>query len=350
MDLKPRTRMEPTELIASMRAEIRRVLRPLFPHDRPAALMEFPVHSNPGDSAMWIGETRYLSEAAVPTVYLSDRFKHSSKRLARRLGQGTILLHGGGNIGDLYPAPQRFREEVIAAFPHNKIVQLPQSIHFDSRAALERARRAFGTHRDFTLLVRDQRSLDLARREFSCRTLLCPDIAFYIGELAVPRPPDTEIALLIRTDVEATVSSSEAGDLGYPARDWEPLPRTIGSRAEFRLRRGWSRLLGTLVAGPAHRSERLRARSAQPFDRVARQRVTAGCRLLASSRVVVTDRLHGHILAVLLGLPHVVLDNSYGKVKGFYETWTASWERAVWADSVEEALSLARDLGLDQPP
>lgn len=349
MHLKPRTRTEASELIASMRAEIGRVLRPLFPHDRPAALIEFPVHSNPGDSAMWLGETRYLSDAAVPTVYLSDRFKHSSKRLARRLGHGTILLHGGGNIGDLYPAPQRFREEIIAAFPHNKIVQLPQSVHFESRAALERARRAFGTHRDFTLLVRDHRSFELARREFSCRTLLCPDMAFCIGELPLPRSPVTDIALLIRTDVEATQNSAEAGHLGYPARDWEPLPRTTWSRAEYRLCRVRSRLLGALVAGPAHRSRRLRSRSAQPFDRVARRRVAAGCSLLASGRVIVTDRLHGHILALLLGLPHVVLDNSSGKVKGFYETWTASCERAVWADSVEEALHVARNLGLDQP-
>jgi pyruvyl transferase EpsO len=37
---------------------------------------------------------------------------------------------------------------------------------------------------------------------------------------------------------------------------------------------------------------------------------------------VVTDRLHAHLLALLLGIPHVVLDNSYGKLHHFIAAWT----------------------------
>jgi len=39
-------------------------------------------------------------------------------------------------------------------------------------------------------------------------------------------------------------------------------------------------------------------------------------------KLVITNRLHGHILCVLMGIPHVVIPNSYHKITSFYETWT----------------------------
>jgi pyruvyl transferase EpsO len=50
--------------------------------------------------------------------------------------------------------------------------------------------------------------------------------------------------------------------------------------------------------------------------------VDRGCRTLAAGRVVVTDRLHAHLLSLLLGIPHGVLDNSYGKLFRFLDAWT----------------------------
>jgi pyruvyl transferase EpsO len=58
------------------------------------------------------------------------------------------------------------------------------------------------------------------------------------------------------------------------------------------------------------------------YEAAARARVLRGCRLLSSGRVVITDRLHAHILCLLLGIPHAVLDNTYGKLGRFLETWT----------------------------
>ncbi len=54
----------------------------------------------------------------------------------------------------------------------------------------------------------------------------------------------------------------------------------------------------------------------------AQARVERGLRLLARGELIVTDRLHGHILALLLGIPHVVLDNDYGKVGAYIAAWT----------------------------
>ncbi|HWH17573.1 MAG TPA: hypothetical protein VNT77_04435, partial [Allosphingosinicella sp.] len=47
-----------------------------------------------------------------------------------------------------------------------------------------------------------------------------------------------------------------------------------------------------------------------------------GIRLLSQGELGIYDRLHAHILGVLLDLPHVALDNSNGKISSFYSEWT----------------------------
>jgi pyruvyl transferase EpsO len=85
------------------------------------------------------------------------------------------------------------------------------------------------------------------------------------------------------------------------------------------------------------------------YGAAARARVLRGCGLLSSGRVVITDRLHAHILSLLLGIPHAVLDNSYGKLGRFLEAWTgtaATVHRAASTGDAEdwaaEAVSGAR--------
>ena len=80
------------------------------------------------------------------------------------------------------------------------------------------------------------------------------------------------------------------------------------------------------------------------YDWQAQQRVDIGCRLLARGRVVITDRLHAHILCLALGIPHVVLDNTYGKVRDFFKAWTAPASLATWADTVSDAMAAAKAL------
>ncbi len=62
---------------------------------------------------------------------------------------------------------------------------------------------------------------------------------------------------------------------------------------------------------------------AAAFERMAAARVERGLALLSRGRRIVTDRLHGHILATLLGIPHVALDNDYGKLSAYIACWTA---------------------------
>jgi pyruvyl transferase EpsO len=69
--------------------------------------------------------------------------------------------------------------------------------------------------------------------------------------------------------------------------------------------------------------------------------VERGCRLLSSGRVVITDRLHAHLLCLLMGIPHGVLDNSYGKLTRFLDTWTGEAATVHRFTSADEALEWA---------
>ena len=321
------------DLIQSLNRRIDAVLKPLLPPRTRCALLDFPTHINVGDNAIWLGEKAWLKRNGVDVVYSCDLTTYSRKRLAATLGHGTLLLHGGGNLGDLYPNHQQFREQIIRDFPNNPIIQFSQSLHFQSEKNVQRAQSVFNRHSNFTLLVRTQRSLDRARKTFKIETLLCPDMAFAIGALERPQQPRKEVLWLLRKDVESAVKDIALTNGECERADWlTESPTTLHRINRFLTRR----------AGFSRGFARLHEYFPEAYDLLAKNRLAWGYRILSRGKVVITDRVHGHILSLLLGIPNVLLDNSYGKVKSFYDTWTKGCELTRWADSPEEAFALAK--------
>jgi pyruvyl transferase EpsO len=280
--------------------------------DAPFALVDFPDHANVGDSAIWSGTTAYFrAHRAREPRYVAAAGNFSEAALRAALPAGPIFVHGGGNFGDLWPKHQEFRERLLARFPDREIIQLPQSIHFDDPRRITRTALAIARHGRFRLFVRDRWSYDFAVSRFDCEVALCPDLAIFLGPLD-RGPAQVDVCYLLRTDKERALVEG-AGGPGYRFRtvDWlveRRLPMVAGQllRAGRDLRRG----------GPARFGFRLRR-----YETAARARVRRGCRLLSSGRLVITDRLHGHILCFLLGIPHAVLDNTYGKLGRFLDAW-----------------------------
>jgi pyruvyl transferase EpsO len=308
----------------------------LTPGD-PVALLDFPNHMNVGDSAIWLGERALLRDLGVPVAYACDQRGYVARHLRRALpAGGTILLHGGGNFGDLYPRHQRLRERVVEDFPEHRVVQLPQSVRFMDERALARASARFRRHERFTLLVRDEPSLERYGPLLGDDARLCPDAAFCLGHLAAG--PGAGIVWLARADEEALASPLAAAPPDVRRSDWPTLPTA------WRLRRILSRVVSYATSRAPRPGRLLWRANAALFDGLARERVRAGLALLGSARVVVTDRLHGHILTLLCDLPGVLLDSRTGKVRAFYEAWTRSSPLVRWADSPEAALAAARAL------
>ena len=53
------------------------------------------------------------------------------------------------------------------------------------------------------------------------------------------------------------------------------------------------------------------------------------------------DGCHAHLLSLLLAIPHAVLDNTYGKLGRFLDTWTGGAEGVHRVSTAEEALAWA---------
>ena len=326
-----------TALLGSLERTIEATLDPLVPRDRPVALIDFPHAPNVGDSVIWMGSLSFLARRGMKPAYSCSNHTYSRTLLASRVGDGTILLNGGGNFGDLYPSHQALREAVAHDFPRNRVVQLPQTIHFETAEARARARSVFDAHPDFILLVRDQASLALARETFRAPAQLCPDMAFLIGPTPRLVSPSVPVLWLARRDKESAAGAASPQNVpGVHRTDWVWEEDNSVIWLNQRLRR-------LLRHRPGLRAP-LQGLLSSTYAPVARERMRRGMRLIGAGRVVVTNRLHGHILCLLLGIRHVLLDNSYGKVRGFYDAWTRPSPLAEWSDDESDALARARAL------
>jgi exopolysaccharide biosynthesis predicted pyruvyltransferase EpsI len=301
---------------------------------RPYALLDFPSYANAGDAAIWLGTSALLEALGFPPpAYTCDNRTFEPDVLARAVGDGPILLRGGGNFGDLFPKHQELRERVVREFPNNRIVQLPQSIHFESPEARDRAGRALAGHRALTVLVRDATSLERAR-DLGLSAALCPDLAAGLGPLPKREAPVRRIHWLTRKDHWRIHAAFPIADV--PSSDWPKERTSVGG-----LHASW---LASLIRRRRFRGLPLRRWLSRTYDPAARRRLARALELLGTAAVVVTDRLHGHILCLHTGTPHVLIDERTGKVRAYHDTWTRGAPGVVFADRIEDALDRAREM------
>jgi pyruvyl transferase EpsO len=314
------------------------VLDPLIPDGSTVALLDFPNYSNVGDSAIWLGEYAYLARRKDLRVGYVCVGSESSANFSKISPEYVILIHGGGNFGDLWPQHQQFRERIIQQYQGSKIIQLPQSIHFQDDQHFERCRNILNLHPDFHLIVRDRESLDLAGRIHDGPNYLCPDMALCMGAAPRTAKPRHPIVCLMRTDKEKAVSGSMAScdHVSMHTTDWLDEPLSVAR---------WTNAKLDWLQGKFPRwIESLDGMKPFLFQRLATERFKRGCDILCSGEVVITDRLHGHIMCCLLGIPHVVLDNSYRKLGNFRDAWGTGEGLCESASSFQEAQEKARAL------
>jgi len=316
-------------LIARLQDGIHDCLKAHVPAGEPLAILDFPDIRNCGDSAIWLGELAYLAARhGKRPAYVSRMDDFSAEQLRRTMPAGPIFIHGGGNFGDIWGAHQDFRERVLELFPDRPVVQFPQSIHYRSPGRIERSARAIGRHGNFTLLVRDAESKAFADRHFDCAVALCPDMAFAIGPVEAARAALPVLAML-RADREKAGDNDLSNWPGLPVEDWvSESPRSVRASKAF----------GAASALLALKPADLRLAK---LDAAARNRFRRGVRQISRGRAIVTDRLHVHICALLIGRPHAVLDNSYGKVRRFMAAFSGGTDISYRAASLDDGVEWA---------
>ena len=326
-----------TSLITALKEVIAVALKPYADVSQAYALLDFPNHANVGDGAIWLGELAYFKSVLNSRpAFVCERDNFDANGLERAVPTGTLFLHGGGNFGDVWPAFQVFRESVLARFPDRLVVQLPQSIHFTDSGLLKKTAAAIKAHGNFVLFVRDRPSFEIASSSFDCPVHLAPDMAFWLG--AIPRPvaATRPLLFLLRTDKESArhgTTPAFARPRDSFVADWLEEDPALYSNLKRQTLATSFRDLGLAAFSRIKQRDVL-------FEKLATNRLARGLNLLSSASFVITDRLHCHILCVLLGIPHIAFDNSYGKLGRFIDAWTKDCGLVRLVPSLDDAIDL----------
>ncbi len=309
---------------------------------RKVALIDCPLHPNPGDSAIYLGELAILKRVGARIVARQDDRTFDVEELKRLDDDVVLVFHGGGNFGDLYVEHDNARLALLEAFPNRTILQMPQSILYRDESNLEAMRNAAAAARDFTILTRDRQSFEFADAHFDCTVRLTPDAVFALGTRPRMGESQQDVFALSRGDAERTKTDLETAVL---ARGLEPLdwiefdaPRWVRAAVTVN-QRSWQHWR---EAGPRlatfERRLGLRQRA------VCVHHMNRGLRMLARGRAVVTDRLHALILCEIQGIPVAAYDSGYGKISSLWSTWMSESSLSAIYDSAEEAVAAAIDL------
>ena len=279
-----------------------------------AMLFDFSPSENKGDSAIVVGEAMLLRKFNIEIIFactikscgkhLNDAEKLSKQHTSKEL---VILFHGGGNVIG-YDNIDKLRFEEIPHFMHFKIIMFPQSIILRrGNEHIQLCQKMYSSHPNLTFIWRDTVSYRLGKKLFpKTQSLLSPDIAFQMGQVKRFMDPTQDILWIKRTDTEMSryKSPTYAGEYRIHVADWVQWPTARGT-------------------SPMENSYLMTAN---------------GLMFLSRGRVVVTDRLHGFILSILLNIPNVNIDNKQHKLSNYHNSWTRGLEHVCLAKSSEHAL------------
>lgn len=225
-----------------------------------------------------------------------------------------ILLHGGGNFGDLWNKNREFRNRIINRYYKNKIILLPQTVYYSDTANLKNDADYFSKCENLTVCVRDLISYSLVKRYFNNEVLLLPDLAFYLTPTVAKA--HNKVLFLLRKDQEI---NTQVKYIQVPANaqihEWPTMEKNdIADYAEYFIR---------LAMKCDNRAKRvLRPVLDWYWKKILfPHNISRGINFINNYSTIYTTRLHGAILAILLDKKVFLYDNSYGKNSSFYETW-----------------------------
>lgn len=297
--------MTAQEKIKQLQGIIDQNLRPLI--NRDYYLLEVPYYTNIGDTLIWQGELDYLKTFPHKRLgmYSCESFKYPVITK-----ETLIIFQGGGNFGDLWTKHHDFKMNVVAHYPENQFLFMPQTVYFEDENNLKKCADFLSNYKA-TICARDKVSYEILKTHFKNDVLLVPDMAFCMDMTKWNRDCSAQKPLLFkRIDKELKetelLSALEKQDLDIS--DWPTMYNT-----------GRPTWLMYKSKSLPNRAPWLADLYCQNFYRP--YLIRTGVKFLKSHTDIYTTRLHGAILAVMLGMKTTFIDNSYGKNSTFYKTW-----------------------------
>lgn len=295
-------------------------------------LAMIPLHGNMGDQAIVLSEVEWIKKnnEKARILEISDigidkhkwLYKHVLKKWRNEI---TILITGGGFMGNLWPEEERRVLYLLEEFSYIKTVILPQTIYFDITLKNGESQGDFSTkiyqkHDKLTICCREHNSYIWIKE--NCPEIKCVEIPDMVTRMSFTNN-DFErknILFCMRKDCEKVISPdflNEAKDMLHSFYPKEKIcdTDTVDHKIGYVTR---------------EKREYLFKRKIEEF---------------LSARLVITDRLHGMLFSVVTGTPCIAVDNSSGKVRGVY-AWIRNCEYISFVTSNEEFLHALKDIDI----
>lgn len=260
---------------------------------------------NIGDLAISYSQQVFLEET-FPNYLIHTLTRqavtHNWQRIKNTIRDTDIIvLPGGGNMGDLWIHEEVARRKILETFPNNTIISFPQSIHFDNPEEIRKSAAVYNSHKHFLLYVRDDNSYELAKKYFDKVNVRRTEDIVTSYVYPFPFLPDTQDILFIKRDDKEKLLNSGL----------EELEASIKSAFTVRY-------TDTLVPNLEFSNLELAGKLVyKKIDEVH------------TAKLVVTDRLHGVLFALLAGRPVIAYDNSYSKISGALKNILPAYKDSV---------------------
>ncbi len=263
---------------------------------------ELPCFDNLGDHAIAYVTKTMLEDFCARNkeyqLFVVDGWnidKAISTLKKRITPEDVIICQGGGNFGSLYEFAETYRGKVFKYLNKARIILMPQTCFYSEDAegqkVLEEDKKIISACRYITLFARDEKSYEFMKKNFDADVQLIHDTVSLFDASKFSKSDREGIVVCLRSDKEGTLSASQKKNI-IDACD----------------KRGDVLVTDTCVHFEPKSGERKAV-------------LESKWKRWGSSRLVITDRLHGMIFALITGTPSIVIGNNHFKVYEAYKTF-----------------------------
>lgn len=270
-------------------------------------------YDNLGDIAITKAQIEFLKHN-LPVDYEIvplpvEKTFHVYRSMKKLINKDTIItLIGGGNSGTLYEFIEWPRRFVLSHFNKCKIISFPQSVYYGDSNRDKVYKKEFvkicKKCTNLTLIARERQSYEMYKEMLgdSVKILLTPDIVFSLK--ATSGSIRNGASLIFRRDIEKAIENETEEKLKMYCE-------SRGCDVSF------DDTCDVHVSGNGFNE-------LQDF-----------INKIKNKELVITDRLHGMILAYITGTPCIALDNNNHKIKSTYDTWLHDCGKVVLLNTMD---------------
>ncbi|MBK8055090.1 MAG: polysaccharide pyruvyl transferase family protein [Saprospiraceae bacterium] len=257
-----------------------------------------PDYGNLGDLAIYDSQIKFFKDTLpwheIVEIPLKKTIEGVFFFRNKMFENDLVTLLGGGCFGDLNVEVELYRQMIVRKFENSFIVSFPQTVNFSTTRSgqkiLNKSKRIYCKHNRLLITVRDINSFNFIKSNFpKVETMLIPDLVFYKNISSKYRRIGIKVSL--RKDKE--IDNDERKSLAE-SRLFEIFERNIEEISNI------IEVTNTSIM------------EIQQYE--LKQLLIK----IASSRIVITDRLHGMIFCYITQTPCIVINDKYKKVQGSY--------------------------------